>query len=79
MKIFSLLLIVLGVVIFMYGILIVLGIVKTDIKQNAEMDKKLLPLSDKTRYSIGRYLGGTQGIIGGLGLILLGVIFFLNA
>ena len=74
MNILSIILIIAGVACFIYGLLIVLGIVKTDTSKDLESDKKVL--SEKTRYQIGRYLGGTQGIIGGLGLILFGFILY---
>jgi len=78
MKIFSLILIIGGVAAFVYGLLVFFGVIKTDVTKDSEMDKKIFRLSDKTRYFIGRYYAGIQGIIGGLGLVLLGIILFLN-
>jgi branched-subunit amino acid permease len=67
----SLLIIIIGVLAFVYGTLTVLGIIKTDVRSDSTADKKLL--SEKNRYFIGRYWAGFQGIIAGVGFIALGL------
>jgi hypothetical protein len=62
-------LLIIGIVAFAYGFLTLVGIVKTDTSKDSEEDKKLL--SQKSRYSIGRYWAGSQGVLGGAALILL--------
>jgi len=68
----ALLIIICGFIPLVYGTLTVLGVVKTDTRNDSEMDRKLF--SEYNRYFISRYWGAVQGIIGGVGLIVLGVI-----
>jgi hypothetical protein len=65
-------LIVAGIIPLVYGTLTVLGFAKTDTGNASEMDRKLF--SDYNRYFISRYWGGVQGIIAGIGAIVLGLI-----
>lgn len=78
MKIIGTLLVLGGITAFIYGLLTVLGIVKTNIDSKdsggRKMDEKLLKLPDKTRYQVGRYLGGSQLIGVGIALFVFGLI-----
>ena len=70
----STLLIIIGLGLFIYGILIFFGVIKTDTKKDSDFDKK--HISEKTRYFTGRYLNGLKLIGGGLGLVVLGFIIY---
>lgn len=70
----AILLIVFGVVSFVYGLLSVLGCTKNDLSKDSELDKNLY--SKETRYFISRYVGGLKFIIAGLGAILLGLAIY---
>jgi len=61
-----------GLIPLLYGTLTVLGVLKIDTRYDSKMDRKMF--SDYNRYFISRYWGGMQGIIGGIGLIVLGLI-----
>ncbi len=68
--------IVLGVAMFIHGVLKVTGIVKEDISKDSNFDKKVF--SEKNRYFLGRYHAGFQAIIAGLGAIALGLIIYFS-
>lgn len=57
-----------------YGILVVSGVIKTNISKDDAMTKKLL--SKRNRYLFGRYDAGFKFIIAGLGAIALGLIMY---
>lgn len=63
-----------GVTMFIYGLLITLGVIKTDTSKDSEVDKKLI--SEKDRYLLGRYNAGFQFIIAGVGAIVLGLAIY---
>lgn len=69
-------LIAIGVVSLIYGLLKITGLKREDTSKDTEFDKKAL--SEKSRYFLGRYYAGIQGIIGGMGLIVLGLILYLS-
>jgi hypothetical protein len=68
--------IVAGVVAFVYGAMTALGVIKTDISKDSSYDKKYL--SQKSRYFIGRYWSGMQGMIAGIGAVGLGLILYFS-
>jgi hypothetical protein len=69
-------LMVIGTVIFIYGILIFSGIAKKDLSKDSEFDKKFL--SEKHRYFVSRYWTGSSYICGGLGAVALGLILYFS-
>jgi hypothetical protein len=69
-------LILAGTVSFIYGLLNILGLTKTDVSRDSDMDKKLM--SKETRYFISRYFAGIQFIGAGLGAIALGLIIYFS-
>jgi hypothetical protein len=69
-------LILAGTVSFTYGLLNILGLTKTYVSKDSDMDKKLM--SEETRYFIGRYFAGIQLTAAGLGAIALGLIIYFS-
>jgi hypothetical protein len=63
-----------GVAVAIYGVLILFGLIKTDVSKSSEFDKKVL--SGRQRYIIGRYIGPFQLIVAGLAAIALGLILY---
>jgi hypothetical protein len=69
-------LVVAGIGSLIYGLLNILGLTKTDVSKDSDMDKKLM--SEETRYFIGRYFAGIQLTAAGLGAIALGLIIYFS-
>lgn len=76
MNMLAIFFVIIGVTMFLHGILKMAGIVKEDISKDSEFDKK--HLSEKSRYFIGRYWAGSQAIIAGIGAIGLGLILYFS-
>jgi|GEM_PF-3594905 len=64
-----------GVAVFLYGILITFGFLKTDVSKDLAIDKKLF--SEQARYFLARYSGGIRLMSGGAAAIFLGTILYL--
>ncbi len=71
----AIIILVTGAMIFLYGVLISFGFIKTDVSGDSEIDKKLL--TEKERYFWGRYNAGLQLIAAGAVAIFLGVTLYL--
>jgi hypothetical protein len=69
-------LIVIGAIIFIYGILKFAGFIKEDLSKDSEFDKKFL--SKKNRYFVGRYWAGSMFITAGLGAMAFGLILYFS-
>jgi hypothetical protein len=67
-------LVVAGIGSLIYGLLNILGLTKTDVSKDSDMDKKLM--SEETRYFLGRYYTGFKFISAGAGAIALGLIIY---
>jgi len=65
-----------GIASLVYGILVIFGIIKTDISKDDEMSKRLL--SERNRYLFGRYNAGFKFVIAGLGAIALGLMMYFS-
>jgi hypothetical protein len=72
MPLLPLFFIVFGMAGFINGLMKVTGIKREDISKDSKWDKK--HLSPETRYFIGRYYAGFQGVVGGVAAIALGLI-----
>ena len=68
--------IVIGIIMFVYGVLRVTGIKMRDISKDSEFDKKFL--SEKNRYFITRYWAGSMLMIAGFGAMALGLILYFS-
>lgn len=65
-------LIVIGILCFVYGVLNILGLTKIDTSEDSELGKILM--SERSRYFFGRYYVGAQLLVGGLAAVVLGWI-----
>ena len=69
----ALVLVVAGIVSFVYGVLTLLGRTK-NWSEDSELDKKLF--SERSRYLLSRYYGGLRFLIAGAGAIALGLMLY---
>lgn len=65
-----------GVVLLVYGLMLVFGFIKTDVSQDLDVDRKLI--SGKNRYRLKRYNSGIQFVVVGIGALILGIGLFLS-
>lgn len=72
----EIILIIAGILCFLYGILCVLGLTKNDTSKDDAFDKKVM--SEKTRRFFGRYYVGAQLLVAGSALVLFGWILYMN-
>ena len=68
--------ILIGITMFVYGVLRIAGINIRDISKDSEFDKKFL--SEKNRYFVARYWAGSMFTIAGFGAMALGFILYIS-
>lgn len=72
----GIILIIAGILCFLYGIFSILGLTKNDTSKDAEFDKKVM--SEKSRRFFGRYYVGAQLLVVGSGLVFFGLLLYVN-